>query len=86
MLDRLPATQPGTLVANLPARNPTFTDRQDLLDRLHATLHPGQAAAVVQVQAQTLHGLGGVGKTQLALEYAHRHGADYDLIWWVTAE
>jgi tetratricopeptide (TPR) repeat protein len=84
MLDRLPATRQVPLVANLPPRNPVFTGREDLLERLHASLHPGPCAAVVQAQA--LHGLGGVGKTQLALEYAHRHAGDYDLIWWTAAE
>jgi hypothetical protein len=87
LLDRLyPSRHGGPLVSNLPARNPTFTGRADLLDQLHQRLHPGQPAAVVQVQAQTLHGLGGVGKTQLAIEYAHRHAGDYDLVWWVAAE
>jgi tetratricopeptide (TPR) repeat protein len=87
LLDRLHrAAVSGPLVANLPPRNPAFTGRAELLDQLHEHLHPGQAAAVVQVQAQALHGLGGVGKTQLALEYAHAHADDYDLIWWATAE
>jgi tetratricopeptide (TPR) repeat protein len=87
LLDRLhPTRHGGPLVSNLPARNPSFTGRADLLDQLHQRLHPGQAAAVVQVQAQALHGLGGVGKSQLAIEYAYRHTSGYDLVWWVAAE
>ena len=33
-----------------------------------------------------IHGLGGVGKTQLVLEYAHWHAAEYELIWWIPAQ
>jgi tetratricopeptide (TPR) repeat protein len=76
---------PGRPVTNLPARNPKFTGREDLLGWLHGNLRPGQPA-VVQPIAPALHGLGGVGKTQLALEYAHRHLRDYDVIWWLAAE
>ena len=35
---------------------------------------------------QALYGMGGVGKTQLAAEYAHRFADSYDLTWWIDAE
>jgi tetratricopeptide (TPR) repeat protein len=77
---------PGRLpeVFGVPARNPNFTGRGDLLQLLRRRLVEARAGAVVQASA--VHGLGGVGKTQLALEYAHRYAADYDLVWWVPAE
>jgi hypothetical protein len=68
-------------ISNLPPRNPTFTGRDELLDKLHRMLSVGQTTAVVAA-----HGLGGVGKTQLALEYAHHYGEQYWLRWLVSAE
>ena len=74
---------PGTLprLAEVPARNADFTGRAETLELLRDKLSRGSGAV-----AQVLHGLGGVGKTQLAQEYAHRFKADYDLVWWVPAE
>jgi tetratricopeptide (TPR) repeat protein len=74
----------GPAISNLPARNPNFSGRDELLEYLHASLQAGSAAAVVPRAG--LHGLGGVGKTELALEFAHRFASDYDIAWWMPAE
>jgi nucleoside phosphorylase/tetratricopeptide (TPR) repeat protein len=70
-------------VWNVPPRNLNFTGREELLANLHTQLTRGDLAAVLP---QALHGLGGVGKTQLAIEYVYRHQSDYDVIWWIPAE
>lgn len=78
-----PKVAAGALPAvwNVPPRNPNFTGRETELGRLQGWLSEGRA-----VTAHALHGMGGIGKTQTATEYAHRHAGDYDLVWWVNAE
>jgi len=75
---------PGLLppIWNVPHYNLNFTDRDQLLIALHQALTSGQPAA----RTQALCGLGGVGKTQLAIKYAYLHATDYDLVWWIRAE
>ena len=78
---RYPRNNPP--IWQVPTRNAAFTGRVEVLEQLHDRL-AGTSMAVVSPLA--LHGLGGVGKTQVALEYAHRYMADYDAIWWIPAE
>lgn len=81
---RYPGEAPATF--NVPPRNNIFTGRDVELERLWDDL--GQDTLDVHTPAGRLflYGLGGIGKTQLALEFVHRFGAQYDLVHWIAAE
>ncbi|MEO8970535.1 MAG: FxSxx-COOH system tetratricopeptide repeat protein [Ktedonobacteraceae bacterium] len=69
---------------NVPyRRNPFFTGRKDILERLHDVLSPRQASLS---QPCTLSGLGGIGKTQTAIEYAYLYHESYTAILWSRAD
>lgn len=69
---------PGKMT-NLPRQNQFFCGREDLLAAISSRYEEG-------VHVQGLYGMGGVGKTQLALQYAHTHFDEYDTVWWINAE
>jgi hypothetical protein len=74
---------PGELppVWNVPFHpNPFFTGRNLLLAELQTRLQ----APELSVRRVVLSGLGGVGKTSVAVEYVYRHHVDYDLVWCVN--
>lgn len=74
---------PAPVFGGVPPRNPRFTGREDLLRSLDERLMPGVVNAA---QPEVLYGMGGVGKSQLAVEYIYRNRANFDVIWWIPAE
>ena len=72
------------LVWNVPyRRNPFFTGREDILANLHKSF---RAQGSVEARAQAISGLGGVGKSQIAIEYCYRYALDYTAVLWVKAD
>jgi TolA-binding protein len=68
----------------LPPRSLFFTGREEILEELHKRLTSDKTVALVQAYA--INGLGGIGKTQTAMEYAYRYRDDYHTILWAQAE
>ncbi len=75
-----PAAEVTFPLHHLPPANPNFTGRQEFLTAIQAAFQNPQSEIIL---TQAIAGLGGVGKTQLALAYAHAHRDAYDLIWWL---
>ena len=81
-----PQRRRGRTFVGVPPRIAGFTGRADELDRLDAILTQDRPAAVTQVGRAAVQGMGGVGKTTLAVEYANRFRNLYDGVWWCPAE
>jgi len=77
------ANFPGLPMNNLPERNIHFSGRVEILNTINAAFKKSGAVCI----KQAVSGLGGIGKTQLVLEYAYRFGHEYyDAIWWIDAD
>jgi tetratricopeptide (TPR) repeat protein len=67
--------------------NPNFEGREMILQQVHERIHhPRRHQYPGMVRSTALHGLGGIGKTQIALRYVYTHQGSYDAIFWVSAD
>jgi tetratricopeptide (TPR) repeat protein len=71
-----------TIWGGVPQRIKNFTGREDVLNRLREVV----SSKITVVLPHALQGMGGVGKTALAIEYVHRYRSEYDLVWWIPAD
>ncbi|MBK3566866.1 FxSxx-COOH system tetratricopeptide repeat protein [Streptomyces sp. MBT62] len=72
---RMPGSRPR--VWNVPTRSDGFVGRAELLKQVRTALAERSRVALV--------GDAGMGKTHLAVEYAHRFAGEYELVWWIRA-
>ena len=74
---------PGALPKawNVPSRNPNFAGRSTELLRVAQHLAARSSATVLSIWGPI-----GVGKTQLAVEYAYAYAGDYEVVWWILAD
>lgn len=84
---RRPRSTPRIWVG-VPPRNKNFTGRADVLAQLRRHTEENQTSALLSTGGppKAVQGLGGVGKTAVAIEYAYKYGHEYDLVCWVRAD
>ncbi|WP_433384635.1 FxSxx-COOH system tetratricopeptide repeat protein [Actinoplanes sp. CA-142083] len=75
------------LIFNAPIRNVQFTGREDDLVDMRTRLQTiGSPVVLSGTSPVALQGMGGIGKTQVAIEYAHRFRNAYDFVWWINSD
>lgn len=73
-------------ISNLPfdSLGPLFIGREDFMGNLAESL--GHAGPTVIKSVRAIHGMGGVGKTRAAIEYAWRHAAEFHALLFVQSD
>jgi tetratricopeptide (TPR) repeat protein len=74
---------PAIWGGRVPLRNLNFTGRAEVLEKIYSALNSGTGSPVLLC---ALRGMTGIGKTQIAAEYAYRHKTEYDVVWWISAD
>lgn len=74
-----------TMASILFARNPLFTGRNEILDAMLNHLGLSSRDGPVRTKVCWLHGIGGIGKTEIAREYLHRVKDTYSKMFWLEA-
>ncbi|WP_161500334.1 FxSxx-COOH system tetratricopeptide repeat protein [Streptomyces antimycoticus] len=63
-----------------------FVGRMSEMAALEQALRPRNERAATHVVTQAMSGLGGIGKSTLALHFARTYLSDYTAVWWIDAE